>query len=386
LRAKVMKRIHLVVLVIGFLHFVQLAQADWTPAKRLTWNPGQSRSPAMAVDSKNTIHVVWADDTDGNYEIWYKKSTDGGTAWSTVKRLSWTPADSYVPTIAIDSKNCLHLIWDEPVGIYYRRSPDGGATWSAPKKLSSLGSCPVIGCDSSNQTHVAWYFGDLTPESSDADIWYTKSTDGGTAWSTAMSLSPVSGANTDPAIAVDPYDHIHIVWENDNWDPIGQYTYPNDLYYTRSNDGGITWIAAKRLTWTSGSTNSPAIAIGNNSVHVVWTDGTPQNAEIYYVRSTDGGKTWGTAKRLTWTSGESSDPATGISSDGHLHAIWADRSPGTQELFYKRSTDGGGTWTTSRRITWTITSCEGPAIAMDSSNTVHVVWSMGAEIYYKNGK
>jgi hypothetical protein len=29
-------------------------------------------NPAMAIDSSDTIHVVWNDDTPGNTEIYYK--------------------------------------------------------------------------------------------------------------------------------------------------------------------------------------------------------------------------------------------------------------------------------------------------------------------------
>ena len=48
------------------------AAADWSPVKRLTWTSGRSYDPAMAIDSSNTIHVVWNDSTPGNYEIYYK--------------------------------------------------------------------------------------------------------------------------------------------------------------------------------------------------------------------------------------------------------------------------------------------------------------------------
>jgi len=43
------------------------------------------------------------------------------------------------------------------------------------------------------------------------------------------------------------------------------------------------WSTAKRLTWTSGNSQSPAIAIeASDIIHVVWSDDTPGNDEIYY--------------------------------------------------------------------------------------------------------
>ena len=68
-----MKRMGILIATIGIGLLAQAARADGTPAKRLTWNYGGSRSPAIAVDPSGNLHVVWSDDTPGNYEIFYKK-------------------------------------------------------------------------------------------------------------------------------------------------------------------------------------------------------------------------------------------------------------------------------------------------------------------------
>ena len=67
-----MKRTNLLIVMLGLSLFIQFARADWTTAKRLTWTAGRSFSPAVAVDSGGATHVVWSDDTPGNYEIYYK--------------------------------------------------------------------------------------------------------------------------------------------------------------------------------------------------------------------------------------------------------------------------------------------------------------------------
>jgi hypothetical protein len=97
------------------------------------------------------------------------------------------------------------------------------------------------------------------------------------------------------------------------------------------------WSAVQRLTWTVGSSSSPAIAMDSGStVHVVWHDLTPDNAEIYYKRSTDGGTSWSPAKRLTWTSGGSDDPAIVTDSNMIIHIVWSDDTPGSAEIYYKK--------------------------------------------------
>lgn len=114
-----------------------------------------------------------------------------------------------------------------------------------------------------------------------------------------------------------------------------------------------TWNATKRLSWTSGSSWVPAIAADSGgNIHVVWHDFTPGNDEIYYIRSTNGGITWGTVKRITLNSGDSNSPDITVDSGDILHVVWSDETPGNREIFYRSSTNGGLSWGSSRRLTW----------------------------------
>jgi hypothetical protein len=78
-----MKRRVLMIGALGFFFlFAQIALADWSAEKQLTWTAGDSLYPAIATDSKNGIHVVWNDNTPGHFEVYYKKSADGGATWT----------------------------------------------------------------------------------------------------------------------------------------------------------------------------------------------------------------------------------------------------------------------------------------------------------------
>jgi hypothetical protein len=66
------KRIVSAILVLGLSFSAQIAQAQWNPIQRLTWNAGDSYSPAIAIDSANTIHIVWNDYTPVDSEIYYR--------------------------------------------------------------------------------------------------------------------------------------------------------------------------------------------------------------------------------------------------------------------------------------------------------------------------
>jgi len=108
------------------------------------------------------------------------------------------------------------------------------------------------------------------------------------------------------------------------------------LIFLTQNVEAQTWQATKRLTWNSGYSEFPSIATDSSgNIHVVWDDYTPGNYEIYYKKSTDGGATW-SIKRLTWNSGGSCDPTIAIDSSGNIHVVWKDNTPGNLEIYYKK--------------------------------------------------
>jgi hypothetical protein len=273
------------------------------------------------------------------------------------------------------------VVWEDwtpgAPDIYYKRSTDGGATWTTKRLTYNSGwsYTPVVSVDSNDRLHVVWR--DNTPTI--AEIYYKKSTDEGVTWFTKR-LTYTSNNSWEPAIAIDTNNHIHVVWYD-------SAPGNSEIHYTWSTDAGTTW-STKRLTWTSGSSASPVIAVdSNNHLHVFWHDYTPITAEIYYKKSTNGGTTWST-KRLTWSAIGSVSPSLTVDSTNHIHVVWRGGGFGNLEIYYKRSTDGGANWS-DKRLTWNSGDSQHPAIAASTNNHIHVIWwddtPGNREIYYRRG-
>jgi hypothetical protein len=278
-----MKRMGTMILVLGLLLSAQSALADWGAARRLTWTADASDTPAVAVGTTGSVHVAWSDYTPGNPEIYYKNSPYGGTTWGANKRLTWTAGSSQTPAMGTGPGNAVHVAWsDDTPGnpeIYYRTSGDGGTVWNAVQRLTS------------------------TP-----------------------------GKSYSPALAISSGTTLYVVWEDDT---PGNY----ELHYRRSGNRGSTWAAVQRLTWTSGDSVSPTAAVDSSgSAHVAWSDYSTGNPDLYYRSRPAGSATWNALQRLTWTLEDSAAPAMAVDTAGNIHIVWSDFTPGNYEVYYKRGT------------------------------------------------
>jgi hypothetical protein len=113
------------------------AGINWLPEIRLTNNSSTSWYPAIAVLG-NSVHVVWYDTCDGNWEIYYARSTNAGVSWDTNTRLTNNFADSFRPSVAV-SDSMVHVVWndgrDGNLEMYYKRNPTGN-----PIKVKNISS------------------------------------------------------------------------------------------------------------------------------------------------------------------------------------------------------------------------------------------------------
>ena len=103
---------------------------SWGADSRLTNNTAGSYTPSVAV-SGSVVHLVWRDDRDGNPEVYYNCSTDGGVSWGSDTRLTNNTANSYLASVAV-SGSAVHVVWsdnrDGNYEIYYKQDPTGNPT------------------------------------------------------------------------------------------------------------------------------------------------------------------------------------------------------------------------------------------------------------------
>jgi len=359
--------------------------AQWEADYRLTTDNETSLASynnAWCVAAyQDTVHVVWHDDRDGNYEIYYKRSDDGGMTWGTDTRLTDEPNGSYTPSVAVTGQS-IHVVWEDDrdmdTEVYHKRSTDAGVTWGSDVHVTvstgpqGIPSVAVVG----EYVHVAWVDFTLMGNS---EIYYGRSTDGGLIWGTPSQISYAGGFSSSPSIAAQESD-VHIAWQDTRF---GWYN--NEIFYRHSSDDGVTWGNESRLTEDTTFSNTPSIGVDANYVHVVWEEMRDGNFEIYYKRSTDYGQTWGQDTRLTDDTGESHSPSIAVSGS-NVHIVWMENRDGNEEIYYKNSVDNGTAWSVDTRLTDDLNASQNASLAV-CGEKVHVVWQDDRdgnwEIYFK---
>ena len=352
------------------------SRAQWQPDVRLTNAPLGSyttEAGAWAIAANgDALHVVWQDSRDGNAEIYYKRSTDDGTTWESDVRLTNNPSESRPPVVAVSGQT-VHVVWmDYRAGapeLYYKRSTDAGVNWSVDLPLTSspaYADYPSLAA-SGEFVHLAWK--DERDMGGGSEIYYKRSTDGGSSWSADMRLTNDASVQTSPSIAVSGPD-VHLAWMDFRDGPSGN----DEIYYKRSTDFGLTWGPETRLTVDPSISSYPSISVSASVVHIAWYETRDGNGEMYYKRSTDGGDSWSADTRLTTDAAYSNNPSTAVSGS-NVHVVWRDSRDGDSgEVYYKVSTDGGVVWGEDTRLTDNFGESDVPTLAT-SGSSVHVVWS-----------
>jgi len=326
-------------------------------------NSGTSGGPDIAVDSAGHVHVVWFDDTPGNYEILY--SQWNGETWLLPVVVSNNPTASEWPAVAVDSDGVIHVVWQDWTTSYneilYRRSTDGGQTWSPAHNLSNstyYSYHPRIVGATDGRLHVVW--DEVVSHGSfwGYEIYHRMSADGGQNWSGVTNLSSAVGTTWDssnevwtgleqvsdgemkssyPRIAADDENNGHAVWHYDdtpNGDGYG------DVYYRKRGSTG--WLGDPTLLSDGDEEmwDYPDVAAGAaDNVYVVWPD--TGLAGTYYRRWD--GSSWSPAEAIfdsgvtIWTVAVAADEV----GNGHVVRASIDPPATAYDVYYLELSPSG---------------------------------------------
>ncbi|MGB0383472.1 MAG: exo-alpha-sialidase, partial [Ardenticatenaceae bacterium] len=343
-------------------------------------------NPSMAVSPNNTLYVSWADNRNGNQDVYFASSTNGGATWSANVKVNDDAGGAWHnnPSLAVDANDNVVVAWEDlrngDQDIYFARSTDSGATWSSNVKVNDDSSLlhqytPSVGVDGSGTLMLAWY----DQRNGNDDIYFARSTNNGTSWSANVKLNDNSGTSSEqyPSLAVDSNGNAVAVWQ-DARDIV------NNIYSARSSDSGQTWQTNVKINDDPSTTGqyNPSMAVdANNTLYAVWQDERHSSSDIFFARSTDGGTTWLANTKVISETGSAWQgiPSLGVDSLGNSIVVaWQDqRDGGIDDIYFARSTDSGMTWGTNVKVNDDNTSKvqHNPSIAINpDGTTIYLAW------------
>ncbi len=237
------------------------------------------------------------------------KFTNDGENFAGALILGGGPADK--PWIAVDTtggpnNGNVYVAFDS-FGTFVTRSTDGGLTFSRPIPIKSGGVFPGVTVDATGNVFVSTIH--FTGKSA-AKILVAKSTDAGLSFTKPIVIaqitplpSPLPGnffrTATVPQITADS-GGVYIVWDDFT-------TGQSNILFSRSTDGGTTWSTPVRVNdVATGQHFFPTIASAGGVLSVAWYDSRLNTCgslicslDVFYAHSTDRGTTFSPNIRVT---------------------------------------------------------------------------------------
>lgn len=348
-----------------------------SPSSQFTENVPRSSTPHVIATEKE-VYLSWQHAVGRDFRIYFNQSKDSGKTFSKVRKLSSNYGSSMNPWIHLCG-NEVFLVWQQGEenknGIYFSISSNAGKDWEAPKRISSSASDsahPVICVSGSNLFVVYQDWRDKN-----YDLYFVRSLDKGKTWSKEVNLTARPRGSFRPKMVVEG-NKIYLVWMDNREDRM-------QIYFRTSDDGGESWSEEKKLTDYAGDASHPSIAKEGRNLYVVWDDTRDGNKEIYFKKSSDEGRTWSGDIRLTNADGDSADPVI-VVNKMNVFVFWEDLRMGQFELFLKKSSDGGKSWSKDRRLTFAQFGSSYPSASI-SGNSLYLTWTdtrSGADqVYFK---
>jgi hypothetical protein len=259
--------------------------------------------PAVAVAPDGTLYVSYMIERHGYAHPMVAVSVNHGASFSRVSasmppnRNNWGDRDF----IAVAPTGALYLTWDYGQSLatrypntVFQKSTDGGKTWShlvpvSPGFPSHGGgvAAPLVVAPGGRIDVLFWTLGGdgiTHPKLPGNHIYFTSSTDGGKSWSKAVAVQPGAGSIgplvtwIDTALGMDTGGTLYATWDTQQpGGDIGWISY--------STDNGRTWSPARRVTPDHDNAEHIMAVVGGprpGTAYVGWlSDNAPQGFAQY---------------------------------------------------------------------------------------------------------
>ena len=207
----------------------------------------------------------------------------------------------------------------------------------------------------SNNVYLTWW----DNKTGNNEVFFAGSNDGGKTFGKPINLSNAKGGSADSQIAASG-SNVYVTWwdnKTGSWQVFSKASTDNGK--TFGNDSGVVIkgvgsTPVKKLTPPSPNTTSVDTIVaappsGNsNNEYVVWWDNTTGNWDVFFAKSTDNGKSFGSPINISNSPDSRSlgaRMATTTPQGNNVYIAWIDiTKDGQKQVMFRSSTDSGNTF------------------------------------------
>ncbi|MGB5529799.1 MAG: hypothetical protein WBQ32_07510, partial [Ignavibacteriaceae bacterium] len=250
--------------------------------------------PSIAMDVAGNFVIVWYDFRNANWDIYFQRFTSTGVPLGANTKVNddTTTASQEHPSISMDVTGNFVIVWSDNrnnhYDIYYQRFTSTGAALGVNTKVNDdAGTAkqwdPSISMDAAGNFVVVW----IDERNINRDIYYQRytSTGGALGVNTKVNDDASTADQIAPTILMDAAGNFVTVWHdfrNNNW----------DIYYQRYNSTGAALGVNTKVNDDAGTEFQmyPTISMDvTGNFVVVWQDFRNIDWDIYFQRFTSTG-------------------------------------------------------------------------------------------------
>jgi len=346
------------------------------------------------------------------YRIFVARSQDEGETWhdtiagpiesdgANCDDAGGTP--QAFPTIAVDSKDILHVAWRSWrrvgftqycwEGLRYSSAPAPGAQWAPSSVMPGAypyaggdGEAPSMAVDSWGGVHIVWG-GEDAGFGANNQLRYSSRAAESPGFGPYV-LLPGGGAEANhyPSLAIDSKDQLQVLYSRE-----GDAVPPNDnlerIAYSSKSAFGGSWSSLADIideTINDRPQGAPSLAVASNGdLHAVWSgadDETGGQRLVMHARKAAGSLTWDPYTKIQDVpgGGDQDYPSIAVDDTGRLHVVWRGSDTANSALNIKYSMFNGA-WSGWTNLTTGSTDRDRPTVRWsgyaNNSGGLHYTW------------
>jgi hypothetical protein len=257
-------------------------------------------------------------------------------------------------------------------------------------------SCPFVTTTEDGRTVVSWV--ETNTGADTGTLYYAVSADGGRTFSSPLRVSTANGilphSENMPKMVFKPDGEVIAMYGVEQDDARNRYA--GRVFYTRSLDGGKTWLPAQALVTDTGSYDQRYFDVAllpDGEAGAIWLDnrkaGDDEGSSLYFA-VTRGHTGFQREKPLAETVCQCCRTDLYTDDEGGAHIAFRDIiNDSIRDMVHMVSTDGGASFSELNRISadnWVVRGCPhtGPAMVKNKRG-MHFAWFTmggGEGVYY----